>query len=94
MVAAFEQALKRLGIDVRCGEAVQEILVEDGRIKGVVTKAQRKYPADAVILATGVPLIRNRILRRRLSIVCKTRTLYCTAKAVAGSVGSGRGVDW
>lgn len=53
VVAAFEKALRRKGVDVKTGEAVKEIRLEDGRTVGVVTKQDKFYSADAVILTTG-----------------------------------------
>jgi hypothetical protein len=53
VVAAFERQLKNLGVEVRTGEAVKEISVQDGAAVGVITNSGRQYLADAVILATG-----------------------------------------
>lgn len=43
---------KTPGLDMKQGE-VTDIIVEDGCVKGVVTKTHSKYKAKAVILATG-----------------------------------------
>lgn len=40
-------------MDVRTGEAVSRIRLEDGRVTGAVTKQEEFYSADALILATG-----------------------------------------
>ena len=39
-------------LDMKQGEVV-ELIVEEGRVKGVITKTNTRYDAEAVILATG-----------------------------------------
>lgn len=53
VVAAFTGALAKLKVDVRTGEAVKTITIEEGRVVGAVTTEGRTYEADAIILATG-----------------------------------------
>lgn len=53
VVAAFAGALADLGVDVRTGEAVKTITVDDSRVTGATTVQGRTYRADAVVLATG-----------------------------------------
>lgn len=53
VVDAFDKALRRAGVDVRMGEAVKELRLEEGRAVGAVTKTNQVYQADVVILSTG-----------------------------------------
>jgi hypothetical protein len=53
VVLAFGKALKALKVDVRVGEAVKAIVTQHGRARGVITKQDKQYDGDAVILATG-----------------------------------------
>jgi glycine/D-amino acid oxidase-like deaminating enzyme len=50
---AFARAARRGGADLRTGTAVKDLLVEGGRVKGVVTDAGT-FSADLVINAAGV----------------------------------------
>ncbi|CAN5311687.1 FAD-dependent oxidoreductase [soil metagenome] len=52
MAAHVETALKDLGVQVRLGEALEEIRADGGRCREVVTEAGA-YPADLVVLALG-----------------------------------------
>jgi sarcosine oxidase, subunit beta len=49
---AFERAAKALGAEFRFNESVTGYVVEDGKIRGVVTDKGR-YCAGAVVIATG-----------------------------------------
>lgn len=53
VVAAFRRALTALGVEVRTAEAVREITVRDGSVRGVVTARGSAVAAEAVIVATG-----------------------------------------
>lgn len=53
IVNAFERMLRKLAVQIKYNEAVKSLLVEDNKIIGVVTKEDKTYTADAVILATG-----------------------------------------
>lgn len=52
MAVHVETALKDLGVQVRLGEALEEVRADDGRCREVVTGAGA-YPADVVVLALG-----------------------------------------
>ena len=53
VVTAFKQALKGLKVDIRLGEAVKDILLVEGKAVGVLTRQNKEYRGDAVIIATG-----------------------------------------
>jgi predicted Rossmann fold flavoprotein len=53
VVTAFQRALTEHGVEVKTGEAVKEIICQDGAATGIVTTQNKVYKADAVILATG-----------------------------------------
>ena len=53
VVQAMVLRLYELGVKVRTGERVAEILVEDSKAIGVKTEAGEVYSGQAVILATG-----------------------------------------
>ena len=53
VVAAFSRVLADLGVLVITGQAVREITTEAGRAAGAITADGRRWPGDAVILATG-----------------------------------------
>ncbi len=44
--------LREAGVEIRCGQRVEKILVKDGRIEGVLTDAAEFF-ASRVVLATG-----------------------------------------
>lgn len=44
---------RQYGVDIKCNREVQEILVEDGQVKGVITTQGEKILAPRVIVATG-----------------------------------------
>ncbi|MFW6074257.1 MAG: phytoene desaturase family protein, partial [Chloroflexota bacterium] len=54
LVEAMEQLFIDLGGQVRCGDAVGEIVTRSGRVAGVYTEAGRSYPADAVVANSDV----------------------------------------
>lgn len=53
LATVIEDHAKEKGLTFRSGEAVQELLGEDGKVSAVVTD-QAEYPADTVIIAVGV----------------------------------------
>lgn len=53
VIAALVGELNRLRVEIRYHTAAERLLLEDGRVKGVVTADGRKHFADAVIVATG-----------------------------------------
>ncbi|CUH96232.1 hypothetical protein P22_2321 [Propionispora sp. 2/2-37] len=53
VVQAFLQALARAEVVIKTSQTVTEILVQEGRIYGVVTVDQQIHKCDAAILATG-----------------------------------------
>lgn len=53
VVEALAAFLKDKGVEVRSGTAVEEILVENGHVKGVRGAGQQQYLAPAVIVCTG-----------------------------------------
>ena len=52
VVKLLVNSVKNLGVGVRTGVPVNDLIVEDGAVKGVVTD-RRSYHADCVILAMG-----------------------------------------
>ena len=48
----FERKLRNLNVDIRLNTTVEEIIVQDGYVNGVITDKEKIY-ADKVILATG-----------------------------------------
>jgi len=53
IIRAMERQLQRLGVQVKFMSRVQEVLIEDGAVKGLILEGGRKEPADSVIVATG-----------------------------------------
>lgn len=53
IVDAFETGMKELGVQIVTSTPVQDIIVENKQIKGVMLKSGLFREADAVILATG-----------------------------------------
>ena len=51
-IAAMSQGLLDRGVTIRTGEEARDVVVENGRVAGVIT-AQKTYRAPAVILAPG-----------------------------------------
>ncbi len=45
--------MQQAGVSIRLNTKVQDILVEDGRVQGVITRQGERLPAGQVILATG-----------------------------------------
>ncbi|MDO5536237.1 MAG: FAD-dependent oxidoreductase [Desulfovibrionaceae bacterium] len=54
IVAAFERALERAGVDVRCGLAVTGIAVGDGRVRRVLLEDGTGFDTDTLVF-TGHP---------------------------------------
>jgi 1-hydroxycarotenoid 3,4-desaturase len=48
LVAALEGLARSLGVEILCGQEVERIVVEDGRVRGVVAAGAR-HAADAVV---------------------------------------------
>jgi len=53
VVQALVAFLADKGVDIQSGIAVEEILVEDGQVKGVRGPGQKRYFAPTVIVCTG-----------------------------------------
>ncbi|MEE1200371.1 MAG: NAD(P)/FAD-dependent oxidoreductase [Christensenellales bacterium] len=53
IIAALRRALEHEGVTIQYQTRVRDLILEDGVCRGVVTEDGVKYPADAVILATG-----------------------------------------
>lgn len=53
VVEAFLKAFEQLNIEVVTGQQVKRILIHEGRVTGVLANNNKKYTADAIILATG-----------------------------------------
>lgn len=53
VIRGFTSALESRDVTVLTNQAVKAVLAQDGAVTGVVTRQDREYPADAVILATG-----------------------------------------
>ena len=52
VLKCFSKKIKELGIKVKCNTQVEEILVENSQIIGVIAEGT-KIKADKIILATG-----------------------------------------
>lgn len=52
ILKALLQWMKDLNVEIRCGEKVEKLLVEEGEIKGVKSNGEELY-ASKVIIATG-----------------------------------------
>lgn len=52
IIKAFERALEWAGVKVDLNSTVQEIIVEENKVKGVVVNGKKCY-YDAVVIATG-----------------------------------------
>src|SRR5262249_27526491 len=52
VVASYAEAARRLGADIRLGVEVRNLMVQGGKVAGVVTN-EGKYESRCVILATG-----------------------------------------
>lgn len=53
VIRTLEHVLKDRDVHVHLKQGVKELLIEDGRIQGILLSDGRKVDADAVILATG-----------------------------------------
>ena len=53
LTCALENTLKRLGVNIRYNSIVQEILVNNGEVKGIKIITGEQVLADKVIIATG-----------------------------------------
>lgn len=53
IVDALAMFMKEMGVEVRSGITVEEILVENGHIAGVRANGQKRFLAPVVILCTG-----------------------------------------
>jgi uncharacterized FAD-dependent dehydrogenase len=53
IITAIRETLLNAGAEVRFGQKMTDLLVEFGKVKGVVVNGEEKIFADAVILATG-----------------------------------------
>lgn len=52
VIAAFNRALKRLGVTVKLCEKVSDIIIENNTAVAVITD-KGNYPCDSVVIATG-----------------------------------------
>ncbi len=90
MADAFVSRLKSLGGDVVTGDGVERILVESGKVKGVVLQSGRILEAAAVIAAvhpgTLVAMLPGDALRpayaERVTQLENTKGLFCVNLAV------------
>lgn len=53
VIAAFQRALKKRGVEICLNTEVEELLWEPGVIRGVKLRGGRTLPADSVIVCTG-----------------------------------------
>ncbi|MEJ5964394.1 NAD(P)/FAD-dependent oxidoreductase [Pedobacter immunditicola] len=53
IITAIRETLLNAGAEIRFGQKMTDLLVESGKVKGVVINGEEKLHADAVILATG-----------------------------------------
>lgn len=65
LVEAMEQLFIDLGGEVRCGDAVSELITRRGQVAGVYTEGGRSYPADAVVANSDIAQTLTRLLPQR-----------------------------
>lgn len=53
ILKAMKDYLEKKGVEVRTDTPVEDIIVSEGRVKGVVTRAGEEIPASYVVLAPG-----------------------------------------
>lgn len=53
LVRRLRESIQETGGEVRFGACVTDLMLEGGRVRGVILEDGEKIPADAVILATG-----------------------------------------
>lgn len=53
VVSCLERYIRKNGVKVHFETPVSELIIEDGKIKGIVTQKGERVSADAVIVATG-----------------------------------------
>jgi uncharacterized FAD-dependent dehydrogenase len=53
IITAIRETILNAGGEVRFDQKVTDLIIESGKIKGVVVHGEEKLPADSVILATG-----------------------------------------
>jgi predicted Rossmann fold flavoprotein len=53
IITALEKFLRKAGVEIRCSTAVEEILLEQGKVKGVRLAGGEILAAGAVIVCTG-----------------------------------------
>ena len=53
VIAALKRQLAEVSVDVKLNTEVKELIIEDGKVSGVVLSDKRNMKADAVIVATG-----------------------------------------
>lgn len=84
---ALERLLGELGVEIRTGTGVRQILMEGGRASGVVTEAGERVPLSAIVsdadsvrthreLMAGEPAARKFERRRRYEPACSGVVLY------------------
>lgn len=84
----LRERLRERGADIRFGRRVRDLVVEDGRVKGVVADPDGMIRADAVVLATGhsardvYDLLRN----RSVALVAKSFAVGVRVEHPAGSI--------
>ncbi len=53
VIRALGDGLRDMGVQVRLNTAVDSLILEDGRVRGVRTRGGKEDAADAVVVATG-----------------------------------------
>lgn len=53
VIRTFQRALEKKGVEIRLNTAVQDLVVRDGHVAGVLLKDGKTLEADRVILCTG-----------------------------------------
>ena len=79
---AMQQELKRLGVDIYMQTVVDEIIVEDGVVKGVVTHSSIKQSDTEVYYAPKVVLAVGRKGAKWLSNMCEKHSIKNKAGVV------------
>ena len=94
LVRGFERLARELGVEIRCGEPVEELEVEGGRVTAVLTSSGR-LEADAVVfngdpaalagglLGGGVRRAGNRVTERKRSLSAVTWSMVAAAEGFA-----------
>lgn len=53
VIGVLSRKMKELGVNVHLNCGVKELVIEEGKVKGILTEGNALIPADEVIIATG-----------------------------------------